>query len=406
MARIPFHARKSAKGSVMNDPIALNRPEPPPSIDEIASALRLDEHTAKALQEIPQLVVALDSPPLHKVRKLAKGESVAYSKRPPGLAEVQSAITKNPAILEISRYLYWCQQASAGNLPPVSLQRDTVVAPDFGSGYQTVHTYLTAINDTAETVGYVIDHRGYEHGFFRDPAGNFTFLDNDPFAACRPLGINNAGKVVGATSGGTTEAFLYDIPSRQFETLGFGGDGSGAFDINENNLVLGLVPNQEAFVWDLGKQTKVQGLNDPTSLQTLPLGINNDKAMGMIVGQIYRDATATDAGGWMGFRYSGLEGYHDYRIGNSDRSACTGISNGWAMVGWCETDYSSGTSAYRFLWRCGAYQEFRLDPYLNCWFQGINNKGQIVGYCQYPHTNPSDPTSPCSPALGMIATIA
>ncbi|MBI4906163.1 MAG: hypothetical protein HY820_21190 [Acidobacteria bacterium] len=69
-------------------------------------------------------------------------------------------------------------------------------------------TVLTGINDNGDIVGSFLTNT--EHGFLRDPNGNFTSIDR-PGQGTRPSGVNNQRQITGYSYGGKYNAFLYTV---------------------------------------------------------------------------------------------------------------------------------------------------------------------------------------------------
>jgi hypothetical protein len=81
-------------------------------------------------------------------------------------------------------------------------------------------TIVTAINDSGEAIGILRATPSIDHGFLRDASGNITVFDvPGALEDTDPLGINNAGQIVGA----------YRDPNGSGQFFGFLRNPDGTF---------------------------------------------------------------------------------------------------------------------------------------------------------------------------------
>jgi probable HAF family extracellular repeat protein len=211
----------------------------------------------------------------------------------------------------------------------------------------------------------------------------YTTLDNPAATATtQPLGINDAGQVVGIYQapiiGSTYYGFLYSGGS--YTTLSdpsstaLNGSGTFAYGINASGQIVGYYlghnGHNEGFLYSGGSYTT---LDDPlATISTEPAGIN---ASGRIVGSF------RDNDGYHGFLYSG--GIYTTLNGPLTNSLthAQGINAAGQVVGW----YANASGTHGFLYNPSGGTYTTLDNPLatsGTFAYGINDTGQIVGSYQ------------------------
>ena len=152
------------------------------------------------------------------------------------------------------------------------------------------------INDAGQIVGFYYDSSVTAHGFLYS-GGNYTTLD-DPSGTKGTIarGINDAGQIVGYyfDSSGTTHGFLYS--GGTYTTLDdpLGTEGTLAYGINDAGQIVGDYTDssgtEHGFLYSGGTYTT---LDDPLGTKgTIARGIND---AGQIVG-VYIDSSGAEHG--------------------------------------------------------------------------------------------------------------
>jgi probable HAF family extracellular repeat protein len=173
-----------------------------------------------------------------------------------------------------------------------------------------------------------------EHGFVRSRSGRFTVIDLPGIRATTPFRSNDKGQIVGAYS----------------RTFGRVGDD----------------PNRRGFLLDRGKVT---WLDVPGSIYTQPFGINN---RGQVVGEFQ------DAGGvyhgftWERGRFTTVD------VPGAVGNTVLDINDKGQMVGF-SIDPANPTVAYGYLLSNGRFTRITVPGASLTIAFGINNRGQIVG---------------------------
>src|SRR5262245_28069587 len=215
------------------------------------------------------------------------------------------------------------------------------------------------------------------------PVYTYTTLDNPSAASTtQPLGINDAGQVVGIFDlpiiFSTYYGFLYSGGS--YTTLSDpsstapNGSGTFAYGINASGQIVGYYQGRngdgrsERFRYSRGTCTT---LDDPVAtISTEPAGIN---AFGQIVGS-FRDNDSYHGYLYSGGIYTTLNGPQTITLTHAQ-----GINAAGQIVGW----YANASGTHGFLYSGGTYTT--LDNPLatsGTFAYGINDAGQIVGTYQ------------------------
>jgi probable HAF family extracellular repeat protein len=264
---------------------------------------------------------------------------------------------------------------------------DPNAAPN--NAYSTVPL---GINNAGQIVGYYSDAMGFTHGFVYSN-GTYTTLD-DPLGVgtTRALGINDFGQIVGSYGG--RHGFLYS--GGTYTTIDYpdaAAFSSNAADINNlGQIVGGQVGsgNASPFIYSGGTYTKVQIDN----VASAPHGMNDSV---QIVGEY--GAIGTDRS--RGFLYTGGSAFTDLN------GTAYGINNAGMIVGYQKDGSSSFDLGY--LYYAGTYTPIVHPSAINGTFAfGINDSGEIVG--EYlsssgPHGFLAIPSGNPAPPVGTTANM-
>ena len=233
-----------------------------------------------------------------------------------------------------------------------------------------------SINDSGQTV----------QGDYLYSGGTATTLGSPAPGDANASGINNSGQVVGTVTtteatggGGFNQAFLYTGG-----TMTDLGQGS-AIAINNSGQIVGFttvlrgnIP-YHAFLFSSGIDLGAMFVGDPQSWAT---AINNN---GQVVGQY-------DNSSYHAFLYSGGTMTDLGALPGTASSEAHGINDSGQIVGYCFNNVN-GAGVDAFIYNNGTMTDLNsLIPANSDWdlinAEGINNNGQIVGY----GTNPSGQT--------------
>jgi len=171
----------------------------------------------------------------------------------------------------------------------------TVVAPYAQPNFTnenfpgSAQTQVIGIDNAGDTVGFYVDGTGANHGF-TDIGGTFATVDN-PASTASPkfnqlLGINNKGTAIGFYNDaqGNSHGYIYNISTKAFTPVGPTGPASTtATGINDNGDVVGYVTSPSGtFGGYLVSGATITTLLFPGAVSTQPLGVNNsDEVVGM-----------------------------------------------------------------------------------------------------------------------------
>lgn len=272
-----------------------------------------------------------------------------------------------------------------------------VLAALFGSSYAYAGSYaldvvtipgaqktlVFGVNDNTDLTGVYFDSNGKEHAFLRRN-GVVTAFDFPNAEETRPLGINNAGTVVGRYSSALRwHAFVYQ--QGRFQTVDLPGSTSdAAVDINDQGEILlaaeGMSTGSE-FLVNANDVTPItsatpalsfNGLNNRGALVGASAMYIQDSSGGVILnaGQLIKDIVPADT------------------IINT---SFDGINDNGLIVGTADN--------VPFVYQAGHFQFLRLFNGAEAFGAGINNAGQIAG-----SFSEGDPFDPHSKIFGYVAT--
>jgi hypothetical protein len=171
------------------------------------------------------------------------------------------------------------------------------VSPGYGQGNfksenfpGSAQTQVTGLNDGGITVGFWVDAKGANNGFY-NRHGHFhavTFPTNSNASpqVDQLLGVNDKGLAVGfyTNAKGTNHGFSYNTSTHRFHAINVSGDSNVTLAaINNENDVAGFATNSagttEAFL--LRSDGKLYRLNFPGASATQAFGINDgDEVVG------------------------------------------------------------------------------------------------------------------------------
>jgi probable HAF family extracellular repeat protein len=191
--------------------------------------------------------------------------------------------------------------------------------------------------------------------------------------------INELGFVAGAISG--AHAFIWSAASgRQDIGVLSGGVASAAFDINENNLVVGISEIDvfgriRGFVWQ--QSTGMQAIDTLGGSSSTAYAVNN---AGTIVGSAQNASGVSHAYTLSGGVMSDLS-----TLGGPT-SVAYGINDGGEVVGSSDIVAASGQPFHAFIWSsaAGMVDMGALGGSTRSVAFDINNAGQAVGYSELP----------------------
>lgn len=211
-------------------------------------------------------------------------------------------------------------------------------------------TQVTGLNNTGVTVGFSVDGKGANHGFYEhhgrshtvdDPAGAGTHSVFDQL-----LGVNDRDVAVGFynDAAGNPHGFTYDIANRRFRSVNVRGDSDiTATAINDEGDIAGFATNSAGATEAFLKRSdgKIVHLTVPGASATQAFGVNDgDEVVGAYtVGT--GNAATTDGFVWSpGF---GFETVNDPNgIGST---TINGVNDRGSIVGFY-TDNSGNTDGF------------------------------------------------------------
>lgn len=186
-------------------------------------------------------------------------------------------------------------------------------------------TSVSGINHRNQTVGTYFDSTGQRHGFFDDAAGNITNIDAPGALITSPMGINDAGLIVGTRQELSSEqGFLYNAGT--LTDIDFPGFDTTANAINSSGVIVGTIFDNQGgshgFVLRGGVFTQI---DFPLAIWTEVLGINDG---GELAGA-FRDTNGVDHG----FVYShGI--FSQVDVFGAKRTYLTRIKNSGRITGY------------------------------------------------------------------------
>ena len=238
--------------------------------------------------------------------------------------------------------------------------------------YQGQETLLRGINNYGQAVGsYYTPYPNPDfgsHGFIWEN-GTFTPIGTLGGRESEAWDINDAGQVTGRsqTAEDSGHGFLYDSGTMTNLDPNDGWTGSEPWAINQNGDIAGYwhtpTSAQHGFRWSGGS---FDDLYDPYVMWSQGSDIND---LGWVVGRCGDSACI-----WRGTDREDLGSL-------GVKSMAEGINNPGQVVGWCQL-YNDSVRA--FVWEDGAMSDLNsLIPSGSGWVLGealaINNSGQIVG---------------------------
>lgn len=170
--------------------------------------------------------------------------------------------------------------------------------PPYGQGSyinenfpHSAQTQVTALNSHGVTVGFWVNGKGANHGFYSINGQHYRQVDFPTTNNANPqfnqlLGVNDSDMAVGVyTDGqGNNHGYSYDIPTRQFRPINVSGDTDvTAAAINDLGDVAGFAKNSAGTVEAFLKQSngRLIRLNFPGASATQAFGVNNgDEVVG------------------------------------------------------------------------------------------------------------------------------
>ncbi len=238
----------------------------------------------------------------------------------------------------------------------------------------------TDINDNGQVVGHFTDAEGRQHGFVYD-AGAFTAIDCPGAARTRAHGINNLAEIVGTFEDANQKTHGFAYNSGQFSpAIDCPGAGlSEVWGINDYGFVVGsgrkIGNDGQAFVYNFGKYTL---LNDPnTGVQQPTTDFRDINDGGQIVG-FFWGAPEINHGVCYLFHAGVFGPAMDYPYAATPREGGTvfqGINNRGQIVG----NFFDLATPTPFVYDAGTCYQLVIPGATTAWISGINDNGQVVG---------------------------
>jgi len=246
--------------------------------------------------------------------------------------------------------------------------------------YYNGASITTGINNLGQVaIAGLVPGLGYYHAFLYSN-GVIQDLGTLPGGySSSANGINDAGQVVGTsdTAIGQSHAFLYSNGVMQDLGTLSGYGNSFAFDINETGQVVGGSANvasyfNHPYLWSNGVMQDLGALEDNYYSDSYAVAINN-------AGQVVGNSTIRAAS--RAFLYSDGKMLNLGTLGGYESKAAD-INNLGQVVG---NSWTAEGEFHAFLYSNGVMQDLsNLLPSDSGWQgvipQGINDKGQVVGY--------------------------
>lgn len=217
----------------------------------------------------------------------------------------------------------------------------------------SAQTQVTGIDQNGDTVGFWVDGKGANNGFYLlHGRRKFVSVDFPTKANAKPkfdqlLGINDSRVAVGFynDSKGTAHGFRYDIATKRFKTIGVAGDTAiTAAAINNEGDVAGFGTNAAGNTEGFLKRSdgRVFHLNVPGATSTSALGVNDgDEVVGF-----YTVGTGNNAMTY-GFTWApgfGFETIND--PGGIGSTTVNGVNDRGTLVGFY-TDSAGNTDGFK-----------------------------------------------------------
>ena len=186
--------------------------------------------------------------------------------------------------------------------------RGYVVRPAYAQGNFTnenfpgaAQTQVVGINNHRDTVGFWVDGKGTNHGFYALKGhglktADFPTSDNAKPMVDQLLAVNDHDVAVGfyTDSKGNNHGFSYDIARHRFHSINVQGDGNvTTAGINNEGDVAGFADNGSGTTegYLLRSDHKLYRLNVPGASATMAFGVNDgDEVVGA-----YTDGTGDNA---------------------------------------------------------------------------------------------------------------
>jgi len=221
------------------------------------------------------------------------------------------------------------------------------------------------INNNGEIVGY-----GNNGAFLWSTNNNTLSYFNGTDGSAAPLAINDSGQIVGYTKYAniTYDSVLWNSPDSPQIIGDLGGEGSWAYDINEEGIVVGEAKdnlgNNLAYMWtSIGGTQTLTGIGNVSTAQSI-----NDQ--GQIAGSYFTPGESHDFYIWQDGAIQFLSDNYDVALGRINNN---GTVVGKFIVPGTGTDhgfYWTSQSGLTDLTPDYPYDSYALD---------VNDNGYIVG---------------------------
>jgi probable HAF family extracellular repeat protein len=268
---------------------------------------------------------------------------------------------------------------------PLACAQDAVTTIQLADGTSTQVTFtrinvpgsqlttVTGINAAGDMVGYYgKNSNGPYHGFLLS-GGKFTFF-NYPGAHSTVAGkINDAGVIVGNTANGGPRELGFSYDGTSYTSIRRGKDAvSVPIGINNAGYIVGGTGMSDTQAFEL-RGTQFRMIDFPgLYFNGYGTGINR---FGQVVGW------TTDGVHTHGYEYSqGVFTQIDFP--GSQATEAWDINDSGVIVGW----YGVGAFTYGFVLLDGQYTEIAYPGAKGTFAEGINAAGQIVGSYTFDYT--------------------
>jgi probable HAF family extracellular repeat protein len=260
--------------------------------------------------------------------------------------------------MQMATHLLLILVLSVGAFSQQSFQYTTLQVP--GSTF----TMAYGINNNGDIVGYSVSGR-VASGFLYSN-GTFQTISPCPNGGTEPMGINDAGVIVGNCNGdpfiyqnGTVTYLSYPKANATFLT-----------GINNQGVIIGIwqlrdSPKQHSFVYSNGIFTTIDGL-------TSPGGINNSNT---VSGTICNSKKEVCKGAIYLQGENGWKSHKNVKYPGASGTELGGINDNGDVVGYTEQpqDFVYNISSK-------AFTGFEVGNSVQSQAEGINNSGEIVGW--------------------------
>ena len=200
-------------------------------------------------------------------------------------------------------------------------------------------TQVTGLNNTGATVGFWVDKKGANHGFYSIGGKSFQTADYPAMAPAKPavdqlLGVNDHDLAVGfyTDAKGNSHGYTYDISTHRYSQVMVAGDTNvTAAAVNNNGDVAGFATNAagatEGFL--TFPSGRVVHLNVPGATTTQAFGVNDgDEVVGAYTVGKGKNATSTGFTWSPGFGFASVS--DPKGIGST---TINGVNNRGVLVG-------------------------------------------------------------------------